>query len=123
MAASPSDDSGLARTPPWANQRAHSFATLASPGTSPDGARTVWGTAAVASSTPPLQSSRPQPIDDGWLQDWERDLLDEPDAVALVEASLSGESSSKAVPMPASNKKNKKKKMITLMSTTVRRGA
>ncbi|KAK5070858.1 hypothetical protein LTR64_003832 [Lithohypha guttulata] len=121
MAVSPSNGEGLAQTPPWSNQRAQSaFATLASPGTSPEGPRTVWGTAMIGPSTPDMPVTRPQQsADDGWLQDWERDLLDEVDAVALVAAST-GEGSSKHV-VPIS-KKNKKKK-ITLMSTNVRRGA
>lgn len=124
IAASPPLDGDLSHTPPWANHRSHSsFATLASPGTSPDGARTVWGTAAVAGTTPPpTLLARPQATaDDGWLQDWEKDLLDEADAIAQVEAITGGEGSSKHVPAP-SGKKNKKKK-ITLMSTNARRGA
>ncbi|KAJ9663873.1 hypothetical protein H2198_000633 [Neophaeococcomyces mojaviensis] len=123
IAASPPMDGNLAHTPPWANQRSHSsFATLASPGTSPEGPRTVWGTAAIAPSTPPLHHVQPQAaVDDGWLQDWEKDLLDEADAVALVAASEAGEGSSKQS-APSYGKKNKKKK-ITLMSTNVRRGA
>lgn len=123
IAASPPNLDGLAQTPPWGNHRSHSsFATLASPGTSPEGPRTVWGTTIVGPATPPLQVAQPQrPVDDGWLQDWERDLLDEVDAVALVEASTSAASSSKQLPV-GGNKKNKKKK-ITLMSTNARRGA
>lgn len=127
LAASPPAESSLAQTPPWGPHRGHSsFATLASPGTSPEGPRTVWGTAAVAPSTPPLAAAPappppPPPVDDGWLQDWERDLLDEADAVALVEARTAGEGSAKGA-AAHSTKKNKKKK-ITLMSTNARRGA
>ena len=116
---------GMASTPPWFNQRTHSsFATLASPGTSPDAARTVWGTAAIAPGSPALTAEPipTHPIDDGWLQDWEKDLLDERDAVALVEATVQGEASSSTAPVHAGGKKGKKKK-ITLMSTNVRRGA
>lgn len=119
-----STDGGLSQTPPWANQRSHStFASLASPSTSPDhGSRTVWGTTAVGSASPSAHYAvaRP-PMDDGWLQDWEKDLLDEADAVALVEASISGEGSSKSGSV--NNLKKGKKKKITLMSTNVRRGA
>ena len=123
VAASPPSDSNLGQTPPWANHRSHSsFATLASPGTSPEGPRTVWGTTAITPASPPVHIARPQQsVDDGWLQDWERDLLDEADAVALVAASNAGEGSSTLPSVPTS-KKNKKKK-ITLMSTNVRRGA
>lgn len=117
-------ESALAATPPWGNARAHSsFATLATPGTSPDAPRTVWGTAAVASSSPTLVAA-PEPIahDDGWLQGWEKDLLDQSDAIAMVEASLKGESSNPTRINPGSTKRGKKKK-ITLMSTNNRRGA
>ena len=116
---------GMASTPPWFNQRTHSsFATLASPGTSPDAAWTVWGTTAIAPGSPALVAEPvpTQPVDDGWLQDWEKDLLDERDAVALVEASVQGEASSSTAIVHAGGKKGKKKK-ITLMSTNVRRGA
>ncbi|OAP64693.1 hypothetical protein AYL99_00665 [Fonsecaea erecta] len=118
-------ESGLATTPPWGNARAHSaFATLATPGTSPDAPRTVWGTAAVAPASPALLAA-PEPVsaqvDDGWLQGWEQDLLDEGDAVAMVEASLTNGSSRSGGGGPSA-KKGKKKK-ITLMSTGNRRGA
>lgn len=123
IAASPPTDITLGQTPPWANHRSHSsFATLATPGTSPEGPRTVWGTSAITPASPPLHIATPQPsVGDGWLQDWERDLLDEADAVALVAASHAGEGSS-TQPSVATSKKNKKKK-ITLMSTNARRGA
>jgi len=117
-------ESALAATPPWGNTRTHSsFATLATPGTSPDAPRTVWGTAAVVPTSPPLIAT-PEPVsqDDGWLQGWEEDLLDENDAVAMVEASLNGGSSSQPRPGGGSAKKKKKNK-ITLMSTNNRRGA
>ncbi len=125
VALSPGDTSAMSSTPPWAAPRNHSsFATLASPGTSPDTTRTVWGTTAVTPVSPhvePVQQES-QPIDDGWLQDWERDLLDQDDAVAMVEASLSGEGSSKVTAAAGSGRKKKNKK-ITLMSTNARRGA
>lgn len=116
----PGLDSNLATTPPWGNNRPQSaFATLATPGTSPDAPRTVWGTAAVAASSPALAPA-PEPavpVDDGWLQGWEKDLLDEGDAVAMVEASLNDGH------RPATGQKKGKKKKITLMSTGNRRGA
>jgi Zinc finger, C3HC4 type (RING finger) len=126
MGSSP-EDSALASTPPWGNQRTHSsFATLATPGTSPDAHRTVWGTTVVAPSSPgPITAPEPaQPVDDGWLQDWEKDLLDEGDAVAMVEASVNGEGPAKMVTGGGHGgvKKGKKKK-ITLMSTNARRAA
>ena len=123
--ASPGGTSTLSSTPPWAAARTHSsFATLASPGTSPDAQRTVWGTTAVAPLSPQLESApqENQPIDDGWLQDWECDLLDNDDAVAMVDANLSGEGSSKFASGAGAARKKKNKK-ITLMSTNARRGA
>lgn len=120
------DTSAMSITPPWsAAPRTHSsFATLATPGTSPDAPRTVWGTAAVAPISPPFEPlpHESQPVDDGWLQNWERDLLDNNDAVAMVEASLAGEGGSKVASVPGSGRKKKNKK-ITLMSTNARRGA
>lgn len=117
-------ESALGSTPPWNTSRAHSsFATLATPGTSPDAPRTVWGTAAIGSSSPtPVEAPVPIARDDGWLQGWEKDLLDESNAIAMVEASLKGESSTSARVGHGSAKKGKKKK-ITLMSTNNRRGA
>ena len=114
-------------SPPWSSTRQHqgsSFASLASPSTSPVAARTVWGTTAIAPASPPLQATQTE-VDtsenDGWLQDWERDLLGEDELVAQVEAhSISG-GSSKAV--MSSNVKKKKNKKITLMTTNARRGA
>lgn len=122
-------ESTLATTPPWGYARTHSsFATLATPGTSPDTHRTVWGTTAIAPTSPPLVAA-PEPgppADDGWLQGWEKDLLDESDAVAMVEASLEGSGVGNSRPSgssaPLGGKKGKKKK-ITLMSTNARRGA
>lgn len=104
------------------------FATLGSPGTSPNSHRTVWGTSAITPSSPGLHGVQPDlgPVDDGWLQDWEKELLAEEELIARVAAaSLGGESSSAgaisiAVGGSAKKKKNKK---ITLMSTTARRGA
>jgi Zinc finger, C3HC4 type (RING finger) len=125
VSSSPGDTNPLSHTPPWGAARTHSsFATLATPGTSPDAPRTVWGTTAVVPLSPPMEPlpQDNQPVDDGWLQNWERDLLDNDDAVALVEASLSGVGSSKSTPGPGAGRKKKNKK-ITLMSTNARRGA
>ncbi|EXJ91729.1 hypothetical protein A1O3_00279 [Capronia epimyces CBS 606.96] len=121
-------ESALAATPPWGNTRKHSsFAPLASPGTSPDAPRTVWGTAAVPATSPVLVAapeSESVSRDDGWLQGWEMDLLDDGEAVAMVEASLAGGASSSSQPRPFGGQAKKgKKKKITLMSTNNRRGA
>ena len=122
--ASPSSgvESGLATTPPWANNRAQSaFVSLATPGTSPDAPRTVWGTAAIAATSPTMLAAAPDsahPVDDGWLQGWETDLLDESDAVAMVEASTN-----ETPRTSTGGQKKGKKKKITLMSTGNRRGA
>jgi Zinc finger, C3HC4 type (RING finger) len=127
VASSLGDSSAMSSTPPWAAARTRmhsSFATLGSPGTSPDAARTVWGTTAVAPLSPIVAAvpQESQAMDDGWLQGWERDLLDQNDAVAMVEASMSAEGNSKATSIAGGGKKKKNKK-ITLMSTNARRGA
>jgi len=118
----------FASSPPWPSSRAQggsSFASLASPSTSPLASKSVWGTR-VALPTSPALPAIPDEHDlsgnDGWLQDWERDLLQEGDLVAQVEASTLEAGSSKHGAMSASSKKKKGKK-ITLMSTNARRGA
>lgn len=118
-------------TPPWQPYRNHSsFGALATPGTSPEAPRTVWGTAAIAPASRQLVADwlpLPPTQDDGWLQGWEKDLLDQPDDnIALVEASINGEGSSSAAAHtagPGKRKQVKKGKKITLMSTNARRGA
>ncbi|CAF9926711.1 MAG: hypothetical protein HETSPECPRED_006401 [Heterodermia speciosa] len=121
---------GMASTSPsWSStrqQQGSSFASLASPSTSPVAARTVWGTAAITPVSPVLQPilddlNADAPENDGWLQNWERDLLDGDELVAQVEAhSISGGSSQAPI---SSNGKKKKNKKITLMTTNARRGA
>ena len=115
-----------ASSPPWPSSRQQTgsaFASLASPSTSPVVNRTVWGTAAVAPvspTLPPAEPVRDAPENDGWLQNWEQDLLQEDELVAQFEAqSIDG---SKAA-VPLNNNKKKKGKKITLMTTTARRGA
>ncbi|PPJ50585.1 hypothetical protein CBER1_06282 [Cercospora berteroae] len=99
------------------------FGSLASPGTSPSMPRTVWGTAALpasgdASNLPTDNQFSQQ--EDGWLQGWERDLLDH-DAQQALAASMDGLN---VQVKPAGGKKGKKKNKITLMSTGgARRGA
>lgn len=112
-------------SPPWPSSRQQTgsaFASLASPSTSPAASRTVWGTAAVAPvspTLPPTQAVHDASENDGWLQHWEQDLLQEDELLAQFEAqSLDG---SKTVG-PLNNKKKKNKK-ITLMTTNARRGA
>jgi hypothetical protein len=115
-------------SPQYTARQGSSFATLASPSTSPGQARTVWGTALVPPTSPELAAQHIEHEgDDGWLQDWERELQAENELLSQVQAmSLNengnGESSSSAAAVPLATGKKKKKK-ITLMSTTVRRAA
>jgi len=109
-------------SPPWPARRGEGFASLASPSTSP-GSRTVWGTTAVAPTSPVLPAvDHHDQRDDGWLQDWEKDLLQEEDLIAEAQALSLGEEGQVAQPKKQGGKKKKAKK-ITLMSTNVRRGA
>lgn len=61
-----------------------------------------------------------QDADDGWLQGWEKDLLNDEDVVAQVQAMSLGDDTA---PKKQGGGKKKKGKKITLMSTNVRRGA
>ncbi len=125
--ASALDFAAASSSPPWSSSRAQGgsgFASLASPSTSPAASKTVWGTRMVVPSSPDMPAvpdEHEPPENDGWLQDWEQDLLQE-DLVAQVEASSLEPSSSNQATPSTSNKKKKGKK-ITLMSTNVRRGA
>ena len=115
-------------SPPWPSSRGHSgsaFASLASPSTSPSAPRTVWGTTVIVPTSPalPAVSHEHEPSENGgWLQNWERDLLQEDDLIAQVNALSMTEGSSKAGATGAGSKKKKGKK-ITLMTTNARRGA
>ncbi|KAK2745620.1 hypothetical protein FQN55_006110 [Onygenales sp. PD_40] len=117
------DPSVSSASPPWSSSRGRnrpSFTALASPSGSPPGPshRTVWGTAAVSSTSPQLTySNADREPHDGWLQDWERDILVEQENI-LAEATTS----EKKTPAASGGKKKKNKK-ITLMSTTARRAA
>jgi len=131
MAGSAGLTDGSSSSPLWGNRAEGSaYATLASPGTSPAAHRTVWGTTAIGLTSPELQAAKSS-ADDGWLQDWERELMGDHDLVAQVEAASLGEgtSSSAAVDRPNAGSagngggKKKKGKKITLMSTNARRGA
>ena len=112
-------------SPPWPQRHGSSFATLASPSTSPSASRTVWGTTLIAPASPDTHPSEPEHQDDGWLASWEQELLAENEALAQVQAlSLNGESSSEGIkPNAGGGGKKKKAKKITLMSTTARRAA
>jgi hypothetical protein len=122
---SPSGSHPISMTPPWGASRNHSsFATLGSPGSSPEAPRTVWGTTVIPPSSPPITAT-PQVTavpDDGWLQGWEKDLLDNGDPVTMVESSAASGGSSRSG-AGVSGKQKKKNKKITLMSTNARRGA
>lgn len=116
-------------SPPWASSRIHSgsaFASLASPSTSPIAPRTVWGTTAVpptVSPTLPTTLIEQEPSDnDGWLQNWEQDLLREDDLAARFEGISISNADPKTGATGTSNKRKKSKK-ITLMTTNARRGA
>ncbi|KAF7194306.1 putative RING finger protein P8B7.23 [Pseudocercospora fuligena] len=112
-------------SPPFPNNAGRpGFTSLASPSTSPSVNRTVWGTSAVASSDADLQGlptdDQFRQQEDGWLQGWEKDLLDGQEQQALSE---SMEGLNVNVKPAAGGKKGKKKQKITLMSTAnARRG-
>ncbi|PGH13777.1 hypothetical protein AJ79_03476 [Helicocarpus griseus UAMH5409] len=116
------DPSMSSASPPWSSSRSRnrpSFTALASPsGSPPDPAhRTVWGTTAVAPT--PSQSHYRNPErepDDGWLQDWEKDLIAEQENILANTTNTDRNG-------PGSGGKKKKNKKITLMSTTARRAA
>jgi hypothetical protein len=106
-------------TPPWGNRTQGSpFASLANMSTSPSTSRTVWGTPVVPPSSPPLVPIEEPTKDDGWLQGWEDALLEEQVSSQVEALSINTEG-----PKPTTSGKKNKKKKITLMSTTVRRGA
>lgn len=108
---------------PWpSRQQGSAFESLATISTSPNSARTVWGTPAVPPSSPPLIGALPEPEDDGWLQGWEKELFHEEDLVAQAQALSLNEESPK-IGAAGSGGKKKKAKKITIMSTNVRRGA
>lgn len=114
------DGEHTSSSPPWPTRRGDGFASLASPSTSPSAPRTVWGTALVAGASPVL-APQDHDVEDGWLQGWEKDLLQESDLVAQAQALSLAEG--EEVPKKQPGGKKKKGKKITLMSTNVRRGA
>ncbi|KAH8726877.1 hypothetical protein GQ44DRAFT_725649 [Phaeosphaeriaceae sp. PMI808] len=117
---SAADGDTTSTSPPWPTRRGEGFASLASPSTSPSAPRTVWGTAAVAGKSPLMGPHLDHDVDDGWLQGWEKDLLQEEDIIAQVQAMSMGD---EEAPKKQGGGKKKKGKKITLMSTNVRRGA
>ncbi|KAJ4373777.1 hypothetical protein N0V83_002516 [Neocucurbitaria cava] len=118
------DGDHTSSSPPWPTRRGEGFASLASPSTSPSAPRTVWGTAAIAGASPTIVPQDYHDVDDGWLQGWEKDLLQEEEMLAQAQAmSLGGEAEETAPKKQAGGGKKKKGKKITLMSTNVRRGA
>ncbi|KAL8805786.1 MAG: hypothetical protein Q9200_005286 [Gallowayella weberi] len=126
---SSSVDSGFtSSSPPWPLSRGQggsAFASLASPSTSPSAARTVWGTAAVApppSAPAAIPEEHKLPENDGWLQNWEEDLLQNDELTMQLEASSITDNKA-SVAAASTNYKKKKGKKITLMSTNARRGA
>ncbi|EFR03403.1 RING finger domain-containing protein [Nannizzia gypsea CBS 118893] len=128
------DTSVSTASPPWSssqsrnNHNRQSFAALATPSNSPPSRRTVWGTAMVESSSPTASSSQDHYApshDDGWLQNWEAELLAEQQERIMNGTNPNSGSSSgvgKNTPGATPGKKKKAKK-ITLMSTNARRAA
>jgi hypothetical protein len=132
---SATDSSGT--SPPWAHRTNSAFASLASPGTSPNAQRTVWGTAAVQMDADyaNLPADAEFGVSDGWLQGWEKDMMREEDELVAQAAQMSMQNGADAVTAAPSasaegdaaasgkGKKGKKGKKITLMSTSNRRTA
>jgi hypothetical protein len=116
-------DDTASTSPPWPTRRGEGFASLASPSTSPSAPRTVWGTTAIHSASPTLGPQIDHDADDGWLQGWEKDLLQEDDVIAQVQAMSLGDEEAGSAKKQGGGGKKKKGKKITLMSTNVRRGA
>lgn len=127
------DADGSSSSPPWSTSnrpQGSAYASLASPGTSPAASRTVWGTTAIPLSSPELHALQHGNVDDGWLDGWEKELMQDEDLIAQVQAASLGEGASSSSTTGGSGgggsggRTGKKKgKKITLMSTTARRGA
>lgn len=117
----PSSLDASTSSPPWPSRQGSSFATLASPSTSPSAPRTVWGTALIGAHSPEMRPHQPDhDADDGWLQSWEQELKEEDELIARVqESSLNSDENVR----PGGGGGKKKKKKITLMSTNARRAA
>ncbi|KAK1145430.1 hypothetical protein N8T08_004305 [Aspergillus melleus] len=102
-------------------QPSSNFGALASPSTSPPGARTVWGTAAVAHSQPTDLQPGVAPRD-GWLEGWEEELFAQQERELIAQTAIEA-GSSDPPPSSTTGGKKKKGKKITLMSTNIQRGA
>ncbi|KAL4796089.1 hypothetical protein BDV19DRAFT_142342 [Aspergillus venezuelensis] len=105
---------GSSASPPRASSH---FNALASPSSSPPGARTVWGTAAVSQSGGPPDHLRSTPRD-GWREGWEEELFAQQESDLIAQTAVDENISSSQA-----KKKGKKNKKITLMSTNIQRGA
>lgn len=120
------DFTAASSSPPWLALQKRSgsaFASLASPSTSPEAPRTVWGTTAIATAaSPSLPANHEIEVsdNDGWLQGWERDLLCEDNLVSQTQE-ISNEHGSSPTIANIGNKKKKKNKRITLMTNNARR--
>ena len=131
LASSSVDLSAPSTSPPWLttqNRNGSAFASLASPSTSPLAPRTVWGTTVIGPSSPTLAPTTQEhdlAETDGWLQGWEKDLLQEDDLASRIEVtSIHGQGEDGGVSvLSGGHGKKKKNKKITLMTTTARRGA
>lgn len=101
-------------SPPRASSQ---FGALASPSTSPPGgARTVWGTTAIPSSSQDLEGELGM-RNDGWRQNWEEELF------AHQENEVIAQTTPGPVQGASGGGKKKKKGKITLMATNIQRGA
>lgn len=115
-------------SPPWPSDRPQNgsaFASLASPSTSPATGKTVWGTRVIPSvlDSAAIESQEDEtPENDGWLSNWEQDLLQDEIFSTSPEDNRIEVGASKHGLTNGSGKKKKGKK-ITLMTTNARRGA
>lgn len=85
------------------------------PSSSPPGPRTVWGTAAVPPVSPSLEPQGNS--NDGWREGWEEELLAQQESEQIAQSMSNGNNAS------SGGGKKKKNKKITLMSTSIQRGA
>jgi len=112
------------------HRQGSAFSSLATSSETVQNGKTVWGTTALSQSVETAAEYGKGNVDDGWLQDWEKELLlDDADdemiarmeAVGLKNADNSEGSSLST--KTGTGKGKKKVKKLTLMSTTGRRAA